>query len=321
MTDSISTVPPAPTQRQHGAKTLFWYFSLFWTMGATAFATGTVWFQVINKYLPKEVFFGGVGPAFSQGAIKGAVASLIVGAPAFFLFAWLIRRAIGHEEIELRKGARLWIGYLILFIVVAVALGDIITAVLTFLNGDFTLRFLLKSLIILLIASWIFIYFWLALRSADGLKSSSFPKIAAAVSAVVIIASLVAGFMLVEPPKTSRAKAFDQQRLNNLQTIKYAVESYHSRFQQLPEALANLNDYQNIPRDPRTDQPFVYEALGPAEYKLCATFETSNKEETAPDYYSGPYDISYLHDAGENCYSLIINPEAYPKEPVAVPIR
>ncbi len=322
---SPSNVSAASSDKQHGAKILFWYFSLFWTMGVTAFATGAVWFQVINKFLPQEISYS-VGRAFNQSAVKGAIAAIIVGAPAFFLFAWLIRRAIGRNEIPLRKGARQWVGYLILFIVVATALGDIITTVLTWLNGDFTTRFLLKSLIILAITGWTFTYFWLSLRSEDGLKTSKFPQVAVIVSVVIIAISLVIGFTMVDSPAVARIKAYDQSRVNDLENIRWAVENYYSSYQKLPDDLNALKNIQAIPVDPKSGQAYTYEVINKKEYKLCAVFETDNKTQAAQNDASKPVytDETYQpfwHTTGKNCFSLTTPQVNQLQKPLPVPIQ
>ncbi len=323
MAEPISQ-PVQTINKQHGAKTLFWYFSLFWTMGVTAFATGTVWFQVINKFLPKEISYA-VNPVFNQYAIKGAIAALIVGAPAFFLFAWLIRRAIDRDEIQLKKGARQWVGYLILFIVVATALGDIITTVLTWLNGDFTIRFLLKGLTILLITGWIFTYFWLSLRSEDGLKNSPFPKIAVITSILLIVVSLVTGFTLVDTPTVTRAKAYDQQRTMDLENLSLTIDNYYLRFKELPVNLGDLEEIQNVPVDPRTNQPYTYQVVSKNEYKLCAVFEMDNKtlgdNSGSPQMvYPGGYQ-PFWHTVGENCFSLIAAEKDQLQKTIPIPVE
>jgi len=313
-------LPDAAGNKQHGAKTVFWYLSLFWTMATVAFATGAVWFQVINKFFPVEIGYS-VGPAFNQYAVKGAIAALIVGAPAFFLFAWLIRKAINRDEIQLKKGARQWISYLILFIVVATALGDIIQTILAWLNGNFTTPFLLKSLVILLITGWIFTYFWQSLRSDDGLRHSSFAKIVVVISAVLIAATLIIGFTMVETPSTAQAKAYDNRRLEDLNQIQGTVDSYYSTFNKLPTSLDALTTISRVPADPKTNQPYTYQIITKTSYKLCAVFETTNKNTetnqiTKPDYGVGFFE----HTTGENCYALLVTTDYKSPRPLAVPI-
>jgi len=317
-------VPPTTGsfEPQHRAKTVFWYLSMFFTLGVSAFALGSIWFQFINKFFPTEVGSYAVSlNSFRQQAIKGGLAALIVASPAFIIFGYLIRRAIDHSEIELKKGPRQWVSYLILFIVVAVAIGDFIASVLALLNGDFTTRFFLKALTILVISGWIFTYFWLSMRSSDALKTSVFPKIALPITAVVIVASIVAGFFLIDSPATSRSKAYDQQRVNDLYLVQNLISNYYSRTETLPATLEEMADLQPIPADPRTDVGYEYNVISDTEYVLCATFEAASDETDESYRYYGPGDFSF-HQQGRQCFSLEVNPDPYGlKQPVPFPIE
>ncbi|MBN1779058.1 MAG: hypothetical protein JW816_02460 [Candidatus Buchananbacteria bacterium] len=308
MTDQTSQAMTTeqPKAAQHGAKTLFWYFSLFWTMAITAFSVGAIWFQLINKFFPMEVNYLLIRNAFSQTAIKSAIAALIVGAPVFFLFTWLIRKSIKKEEIKLKSGARMWIGYLILFIVVATAVGDIITIVWKFLNGDFTSRFLLKSLVILAITGWTFIYFWLSLKSDDGLKNSKLPRMFVITSAVAVIISLIIGFTLIDSPATARAKSYDLTRENDLRNISSSVDNYFNQSGKLPASLEDLKPIEGA-TDPITHQPYRYKTLSDTQYQLCATFQTDNQLTTGEKTTQVYNQNNFLHSQGEQCFDLKVN--------------
>ena len=292
--------------KQHGAKTMFWYLGLFLTLSITAFATGAMWFQFINKFFPTVVTDYGVQlRSLSQDMVKNSIAAMIVGTPVFFLFSWLIRRGVKQSTVNTQKGVRLWISYLILFIVVAVALGDLIASIFTFLNGDFTTRFLLKSLAILVIAGWIFTYFWLELRSNDALAHSPFPRLTAIITAVVVIASIAGGFFLIDSPQVARAKSFDQRRVNDLSNIRWQIDEFYRQNKKMPSDLNELNPYQ-VAADPKTNEPYQYEPTGEQAYQLCANFETSNRQETKENRDLYPTTDSFIHDSGQTCFDFQI---------------
>ena len=189
-------MPSTNIQGIRGPKALFWYLTLFFTLAITASSTGAMWFQYINKLFPKEVA-GTVHYSFSQGAVKYAIASLLIAAPLFFIFTVFIRRALVKKSLSTENHVRTWITYIILFLAIAIAVGDLITAVLGVLNGDFTPRFLLKVITILVITGWVFIYYWLELRSSDALAGSSVPKILGIISAVVVAVSFIGAFLRI----------------------------------------------------------------------------------------------------------------------------
>ena len=304
MDTSASSQSPAIS---HGAKALFWYLSMFFTLGIVAFATGAVWYQLINKLVPTDVLPYGVYLAFSQSAVKSAIAALIVGTPFFFLFMTAIRRAIKKAQITLERGVRLWISYLILFLVVAIAIGDVITFVTRFLGGDFTLRFVLKVVTILVITGWIFLYFWLDLKSDDALKTSKLPRTLGAVTLVVIIATLVGGFFIIDSPATSRAKAFDQDRLNDISQLQYQVQDFYRRNAALPATLTELEaegySLQNVLRDPQTDELYEYAVIDNTHFELCASFTTDNRNDSETERFYGPGGKNFAHGAERTCYT------------------
>jgi hypothetical protein len=318
------------SQPVHGAKALFWYLSLFFTLGIVAFSTGAIWFQLINKLVPLEVVYGGVTRAFSQGLVKNAIASLIVGTPVFLIFSWLIRKAINRGEVALDRGVRQWITYLILFVVVATAIGDVIAVIYSLLNGDFTARFLLKATTILVITGWIFAYFWLEIRSNDALKGKKLPFIMMIAAAVVVLISIIAGFFLIDSPAVARAKAFDQQRMSDITFVQGQVQNHYRINGALPDSLQTLVDEGDIiedsVRDPQTKQPYEYRKIDAEQFEVCATFTTDNKTDDSYDngqFYS-PTGKPMLHGVGRTCFTENATPDyergMMIEKPVAAPI-
>jgi hypothetical protein len=295
---------------------LFWYLTLFFSLGITAFSVGGVVFQIINKFFV-EVQYGYVSQSFSQGVLKGSIAALIIAAPAFFFVSYLIRRSLKNQRLEAENKVRLWISYLILFVVVAIAIGDLIASVLTFLNGDFTTRFLLKSGTILLIVGWIFAYYFSELKAPQTLNDTPLPKIAGAVSVMVVIVAIIAGFTMVDSPAKARQMAYDQTRISDLDQIKYSVESYYLSEKALPESLEALREKDGYIRitDP-TDVPYEYTTSAENAYQLCATFLTSNKDQETTDYYAPKYGYTnFNHDEGRNCFDFEIVSDQTEGEP------
>jgi hypothetical protein len=307
-----------------GPKALFWFLTLFFSLGITAFSTGGLWFQFVNKWFPLAINYGQVSNMFSQTVLKWQMASLIIAVPLFFVLSLLIRRALKAGHLAADNKVRLWITYIILFIVVATAVGDLITAVFSLLNGDFTTRFLLKCLVILVIATWIFVYYWQEIRSAATLNNSPLPRIFGLVSLALIVGSFIGTFFIIESPMTSRLRAFDQTRVYNLSEVKYAIDDYYREYGKLPADLKELNVTRgNLPmNDPKTGQSYQYEISGNESYKLCADFDSANKGDQAD--YSYPGNNEFLHDAGHVCFDRKVNiininkdvPPAAPAEPI-----
>ena len=304
-----------------GPKALFWYLTLFFTLGITAFSTGGLWFQFINKWLSKEIQYGQVIQSFSQSALKWEMASLIIAVPVFFIFSLLVRQALKETNLAADNKIRLWITYIILFLVVAVACGDLITTTFYLLNGYFTTRFLLKSLVILVVVSWLFIYYWLEIRSPKTLNDSPLPKIMGTASLVLILASFIGTFFIIESPLESRRKAFDRTRVMNLQEIKYAVDDYYREYQKLPISLEELLQNRGYLKifDPKTGQLYQYQITNTDSYQLCAEFDGSNKNQPEDYYYNPPYN-EFTHEAGQNCFDRKVSQSEKEIRPLPSPI-
>ena len=287
-----------------GPKALFWFLTQFFALGVTAFSSGGLWFQFINKWFPTEIIYGQAMQPFSQNVLKMQIASLLVAVPVFVILSVLIRRALVSGLLDVANKVRLWITYIILFATVAIAVGDLIRIVFSLLNGDFTARFLLKAAVVLMIVCWIFIYYWLEIRSVGALKGSRFPKIAMIVSLVVVIASFLGSFLIVESPMQARRNAFDNTRVNDLQQIKYATDDYYREYGKLPatlDALKTARAYIKIV-DSKGGQPYDYAVKGKDKFELCADFETSNKIVSPDDAYKTEY-MDFLHDVGHVCFA------------------
>ena len=301
-----------------GPKVLFWYLTLFFTLGLVAFNLGALWFQYINKWLPQEVISGRVFASFDQTALKFAIASILVGTPIFFLFNWLIRKALIKSQLDAKNKIRVWVTYIILFSTIAIAVGDLITTIFRVLDGDYTLRFLFKALAILVISAWIFIYYSLELKSKDSLADSKIPKIMAVITIAVVAISFIGAFFIIDSPAVARAKAYDRTRIDNLQNISFGINDYYLNNNKLPDTLAELS-VNTI--DPKTEKLYTYKIISDKEYELCAVFETSNQNE--PPQLYGPYEYSrFIHDIGEKCFKFNANPVGKPiTEPMPTTIR
>lgn len=302
------TSPP----KHHGALLLFWYLRMFFTLGLMAAATGALWYQFINKLRPLEVPIGrgGVMLPFNPEAVKWALSVLLVVAPTYFACAYVIRVAIKKHEVVLERGVRQWTSYVFLFLISAVAIGDLITVLLYVINGDFTIRFALKSATILLITGWIVFYLIKELRSSNALSLSFLPRTMGLISGLVIIASVAGGFAIVDSPMLARKKSFDARRLSDLQQIQMAVRTYYQTNDKPPQTLEELLDGRMVVdrtiQDPMTGEVYSYRPLEDDQFEVCAIFATDNRDDERALGFPvwAPYGQLYSHGVGETCFLL-----------------
>lgn len=176
--DAFADIPfavPVPKRKPYlSAQEAFMYLLLFLTLYISAVSTGTLLFQFTNLALPDAL----IGPAASQSLnmIRQAAASLIIAYPVFLFMTISLRRAIGKDPDKRTSKIRKWLTYVTLFIAAAIIIGDLITLVFNLLEGDLTLRFILKVLSIGLIAGTIFGYYLWDLRRDERNKKMEIKK-------------------------------------------------------------------------------------------------------------------------------------------------
>ncbi len=291
---------------------LFAIVALYWS--AVSFIT--LCWQYINYYFPDVLNYS---YGFTS-SMRFALASLFILFPLFILVSWLLNKIYSKESQVRDSKIRKWLIYLTLFIAALVIIGDLVFTVNTFLNGEITVRFILKAFSVLLVTGAIFGYY------LDDVRRSAPSKLAkyfAGISALVVLVGVVGAFFIVGSPMQARLMQLDQQRVNDLQNIQYQVVNYYQRKTTLPNSLADLNDsisgYIN-PTDPEK-KPYEYMVKDSAKlmFELCATFSAASQNKTAtkymPAYPAGDFSQNWDHATGRVCFERTIDKQLYPPFP------
>jgi hypothetical protein len=156
----VPFVVAVPRPRPYlSAREAFLYLLFFILLGIVSFNLGSLLWALIDRAIVDPAGAAGGTYYFNEGQIRSAMAGLIVGLP---LFLWLGRtlrktRAV-HVDLE-RSPIRKWLTYISLVFAGCTLIGDAIFLVSGFLSGDLTTRFLLKAMVVALIAGGIFVYF------------------------------------------------------------------------------------------------------------------------------------------------------------------
>jgi hypothetical protein len=103
-----------------------------------------------------------------EGALSGiraSLATLFVSYPLFLLVWWFLLREVRIAPEKANSGVRRWLSFLSLFVGAVTIMADVITVVFYLVEGDLTVRFLLKVAVLLVITGALFIYLALTLRS------------------------------------------------------------------------------------------------------------------------------------------------------------
>lgn len=262
---------------------------------------------------------------FNPGSsVRWAIASLIILYPVFLWIARFLGRDLRANPEKRELKVRRWMIYLTLFLAAILIIGDLIALIFSFLEGELTVRFVLKAIAVLIVAIAIFRYYLLELRR-DPNTMAPVAKMFAWGSSIVVIAAVVAGLILAGSPFKQRLVRFDNQKLNDLQAIQWQIVNYWQQKQTLPASLEDLRDDISgfvPPVDPQTGSIYEYDVTGPLAFELCANFNLSSDETSItkpiPEYRDTANE-TWNHPEGNHCFSRTIDPELYP--PTQVPVK
>lgn len=276
-------------------------------------------FDYINYTFPNSLNY--YGDPYASAAYE--MAALIVLAPVFLILMRVIRRDIARDSSRGEIWVRRWALYLTVFVAGATIVIDLITLIYTFLSGeDLTARFLLKVLVVLLVAGAGFLHFYADIKGYWVRE----PKRASYVNwgvAVVVVASIISGFFIIGTPGDARGYRLDEQRVSDLQTVQWQLVNFWQQKEVLPASLNELNDPISgfvLPVDPETGESYRYERTSNSSFRLCATFSAEDRY-IEPTYARPVTAIpsgeksggdTWEHTAGEVCFDRTIDPERYP---------
>jgi hypothetical protein len=218
----------------NNAKYAFYYLLSLVALVFVAINSGIIVFQLINKLIPDSTTI------VNQEMLRFAIASLIFATPVFYGMNKLIKRGLVKGEIALTDGIRRWLTYFIIFVASVVILVWLITTMNSFLNGELTVKVILKTLAILVIAGSIFGYYFYDLKRKDYNKYSPISLAVGLVVGLLIVLGLVVGFMSVDTPNKARLRSLDDKLEESLNNVSFAVFGAYKDTSKLEESY-NLN--------------------------------------------------------------------------------
>lgn len=265
-------------------------FFSFILLGIVATALVTLYFQVINRGFPDPLAaMNASGEWAAASAIRYAIASLLIAFPLYFAAVRIGFRKFRDDEARTESALSRWLTYLVLLVAAVTIVGDLIAVLFKLLQGEFTARFLLKALVILVVAGLVFGFYYLErlkIQYRKPIPRTTFQTIGGAAASLAAL-GLVLGFLMAGSPETARKRAFDIEREADLDRLAGCVERYARNLGQLPASpgalrqAAGYADCARSMRDPETGQEYAYRIVAPAraegavrvgEFELCAHF-------------------------------------------------
>ncbi|MFA5099007.1 MAG: DUF5671 domain-containing protein [Candidatus Paceibacterota bacterium] len=296
--------------RLTGPKDVFLEFWLFGTLYISAISVITLLFQYINYF-----FEDLANPySFSQSAVRWTVAILIAILPTHIFVLCLREKDYSvmpeKREAKLRK----WLTYLTLFIASLTCVIDFATLVFYFLDGEISVRFILKVFAVALVAGGVFWYYLTDLKrtTTETPKNAKLVRIFAIAAIIAVIAG---AFFISGSPFAARDQKIDTQRENDLQGIQSQIIYHWQKKGTLPASLNELTDSisgYKAPSDPETGAPYEYKATGNLNFEICATFSAKIPKDNGAGKYPMINDnYNWQHGIGRTCFERTIDPALY----------
>jgi len=301
---------PVPVPTDGGsARDAFFHLINFAALYTFVISSITLFFQYINRFLPDAA----TDYSYMEGDYSGVrwgMAAVFVSFPLLLWMSKILQKEMYKNPEKSWGGVRRWLTYLTLFVAACALMGDVITLIFSLLEGELSLRFLLKVLTVFLFAGLTFTYYFLALKTPpDSPASKKLNKNFLVITSAIAAFTIVWGLWLSGSPAAQRIRKFDDKRVEHLRIIHgevvnivYENDPYRPDAtpknavpQTLEEVQANAVYQMPEITDPETGAPYEYRVINRTTYELCAVFSTIREEK---------FDLQWNHAAGRYCYTL-----------------
>ncbi|KKU78988.1 MAG: hypothetical protein UY04_C0020G0004 [Parcubacteria group bacterium GW2011_GWA2_47_7] len=323
----VASGVPTPENRAHSGRgtlsstveVVLNFFS-FILLGTVATALGILYYNIIGRYFPDPLVLGYGALDYSSSAIHYAIATLIIAFPIYVMTVRLWFRRFRENEEKVESKLTKWLTYLVLLVTAVTIVGDLIASVFYFLQGELSVRFILKALTILVIAGLIFGFYVLErkkIQYKNAIPRRTFEYIGGVISILVVL-GIIIGFFAGGSPAVERMRGLDTQRVDNLRSLASCISSFGYERKRLPESIGELSSTSQFYcsgglSDPETGAQYEYKIITPdtqtgtvheAVFELCADFATASDATTASKTsYAYPVDKWATHAAGRECDS------------------
>ncbi|MEO8258215.1 MAG: DUF5671 domain-containing protein [Acidobacteriota bacterium] len=157
---------PVPRPRPYlDAREAFLYLVVFSTLYLSVYHLGSLLFDIIDAAFPDAA--AAASSQYARQSTRWSMASLIVAFPVFLSVSWLVGRDIAADPNKRQSKVRRWLTYLTLFLASATLIGDVISLIDSLLGGELTGRFVLKVLVIGLMAGTVLWYYLSDIRREE----------------------------------------------------------------------------------------------------------------------------------------------------------
>lgn len=320
---------------------IFTYLAIFITLVTSVTNIIQILFAAIERKFTDVIEMGQYVDVYGSD-MRMAIAMLIVVFPIYLALSMYVSRDIKKFTYKRDLLIRRVFIYTTLFATAVALVGSLVATIYTFLGGELTIRFGLKTLTVFAIAAAVGGYYLYALRR-DYSKETQVPNIIAAAASLFVIVSLVWSISIIGTPAEMRLRRIDDTRLSDVSRIQQEIFNHFQTTDRLPASLSELDDaFQGyvVPKDPVSGESYEYrviqqptvrnnfalnkkELVTPGIFEVCATFATERKYNDrgglitpekysmAYEYYRGDTSPFWNHEAGRTCFQRTITADMY----------
>jgi hypothetical protein len=283
-----------------------------------------VTFGVINIIYP-DVAAGYWEYDSTQSSIRFGIAMLLVFFPTYLFLTRLVNE-IRRKETGAYLALTKWVVYLSILVGSLVLLGDFVTVILAYLNGEITIRFILKALAVAVaVVSAVYYYYQDAKGHWNTHEGTS--KLFALGATAVVVLVLILGFSNSDTPTKVREMKIDNQQVSDLSDMQYRIEDHYRINNALPKDVATVYVGVPAPKAAEGKASYEYKVVDTDTYELCATFAYPSQNTGAGmsqpspafDELKNPYN-NWDHGASKTCFerTIIKNPTTLPAEKMII---
>lgn len=261
---------PRPVRSRAAREALF-YALLFVVFGMVAGNTLSLLLGQVDLRIPEP---GDAREVRGPGGLRWSMASLIVFLPVLWGLDRADRRATRSDPSRRHGPVRRWLSAIALLLAALALLGDALYLIHSWLGGQITLRFAVKSAIVAVMAGVVLAYF----REARNPAVGALPVPAIWPLTGLAIMSLGLSFWTVGGPAQGRMETRDTWRLGDLRRLAQDVAVCEAiAGDVLPERLDPMICAQAPARLTGYAGSVRYERLSPARFRLCTELEAPDR--------------------------------------------
>jgi uncharacterized protein DUF5671 len=310
--ESLDLPVPKPAGTLN-ARDAFLHLLMFASLYITVSSAVLLFYTYLDHIYPDPAW-GDWHSEAALASVRYAIAAIFVGLPLFVSLSMILDRVGKKEPDGQTHPARTWLTYLTLFVAAAIAVGDLITLLYFFLDGALTTRFVLKVIVLLVMAGLVLAYYLLSLYSVTKRQGLSYlRRFLAAAGLLVVATAVVAGFDMAGSPFSARLRHLDETRVKDLRAIHDTVQQMVTKpdrntdtvtaIRALPKTLEDVAEFQRTRQtgrkldiaDPETGDKYGYTVTGDKTYELSATFELPREKKQ---------DLFWNHPAGKHVFKF-----------------